>query len=341
MADLAPPSHSGHSGAAGPTIRRFARRPGPGLGLGLLALALAGMAGLWLWQGLPQGSAFIFALRATKLIALVMVGAAIGVATVLFQTVANNRILTPQIMGFDALFGLIQVALVAGLGVSGFAALPAGTTFAFESLAMVAVALVLFTALLGRGARDIPRMILTGVILGVLFRSVGGVIGRMLDPTAFALVQTATAASFSRADPALLPLAGGVTLAALALAMALAPRLDVMALGRNPAVSLGLRYEAMTLWVLALVAVLVAVSTALVGPVVFFGLLVAGLARGLLGTARHHLLIPGAALVGALLLVGGQWLFERALGMQGTLAVVVEFAGGIVFLLLLLKGRIR
>ena len=92
---------------------------------------------------------------------------------------------------------------------------------------------------------------------------------------------------------------------------------------------------------LGLVAVLVSVSTALVGPVAFFGLIVAGLAHGLMRTARHAALLPAAALSAAILLVGGQWLFERQLGQAATLSVVVEFAGGLFFLYLLLKGRIR
>lgn len=310
-------------------------------GLVLAGLLLA-LSGLWLFQGLGTGNrGFILELRAVKLGGLVTVAASVAVATVLFQTVSANRVLTPSIMGFDALYVLLQTLLVAGLGVAGFAALPTGTKFAAEVALMTLLACLLFGLLLGRGARDIPRTILTGVILGVMFRAMSEFVARILDPNEFAVVQGASFASFSRVDAALLPFAAALTLAGIAVALALAARLDVLALGRDPAVSLGLRFDGMVIGVLALVAVLVSVSTALVGPVTFFGLIVAGMAHGVMRSARHAALLPAAALIAANILVGGQLLFERAMGQAATLSVVVEFAGGLFFLYLLLKGRIR
>ena len=70
-------------------------------------------------------------------------------------------------------------------------------------------------------------------------------------------------------------------------------------------------------------------------------LLVAGLAHGLAPSARHAVLLPAAGLIGAVILVVGQTLFERLMGQTATLSVVVEFAGGLFFLFLLLKGRVR
>lgn len=313
--------------------------------LGLLALILIIASLLWLFQGLGGNWQFILSLRAQKLAALITIGVSVGVATVLFQTVSNNRILTPSIMGFDALYGLMQVLLVAGLGIVGFATLPAGAKFLTETALMTVIALLLFGTLLRGGARDIARTILTGVILGVLFRSTQGLVSRTLDPNAFAVVQSATFANFGRPRGDVLYIGMGATAAAACLAFWLAPRLDVMGLGREKAVSLGLSWTPMITGVLALVAVLVSVSTALVGPLAFLGLIVAGLAHGAMhsvpGGARHRALLPTAALIGATLLVAGQALFERVLGAQATLSVVIEFAGGLFFLALLLKGRIR
>lgn len=311
--------------------------------LGGLALALLVLAAVWMWQGLPAGGnrAFILRLRATKLAGLLTVAAAIAVSTVLFQTVSANRVLTPSIMGFDWLYMLLQTVLVATLGISGFAGIGKGEKFVLEIAVMAAFALLLFGTLLGRGRRDIPRMILTGVILGILFRSTAGLVARLLDPNSFAVVQSATVASFSRIDAGLLPFGVAVSALAIAAALALAPRLDVMALGRDVAVSLGLRHDRLVLVTLALVAVLVAVSTAMVGPVTFFGLVVAALAHGLTRSARHARLLPAAALIAAVILVGGQTLFERVLGQAATLSVVVDFLGGLFFLTLLLRGQIR
>lgn len=309
--------------------------------LALIALVLLAASAAYLLWGIGGNWRFVLGLRAGKLAGMLVVGASIAVATILFQTVSQNRILTPSIMGFDALYVLLQTALVAGLGVTGFVMLPAGAKFAAEALVMIAAAMALFGLLLGRSAQDIARMILTGVILGILFRSLAGFLARVMDPNAFAVVQAESFASFSRVDLVLLPWAAGAAALAVLAAFRLSSRLDVMALGRPVAVSLGLRYEAMTFAALALVAVLVSVSTALVGPVTFFGLLVSALAHSLISSARHALLLPAAALLGGAILVIGQLVFERVLGLQSALSVVVELLGGLFFLWLLLKGRIR
>ena len=308
-----------------------------------LMAALAAFSAFWMFQGLPaEGNrSFILGLRGSKLLGMIIVGAAAGIATVLFQTVAANRVLTPSIMGFDSLYVLMQTTLVMSLGIAGFAAIPKGEKFLMEVLAMTLLACLLFGTLLGRGARDIPRTILTGVILGVLFRSLNGFLGRIIDPTDYAVVQQSSFASFSRIDAGLLPVGIGLSVAAIAIACFMARRLDVLALGRDTAVSLGLRHERVVIGTLALVAVLVAISTALVGPITFFGLIVAGLTHGVVQSARHAMLIPASGLIAACILVGGQLLFERVLGQAGFLSVVVEFAGGLFFLYLLVKGRIR
>lgn len=309
--------------------------------LTLMALALLGLSAVYLLPGLGPKWQFVLSLRATRWAGLLLVGVAIAVATVLFQTVTRNRILTPQIMGIDALFIFLQTLLVALLGPIGFAAFPNAASFAVEVTVLIVACLLLFGTLLGRSAQDIPRMVLTGVILGVLFRSAAGFLSRLMDPNAFATVQAETQASFSRIDASLLPYAAVATLVTCLIALRISPKLDVLALGRPAAVSLGLGHDRMVLAVLALVAVLVAVATALVGPMAFLGLIVAALARPLAGSERHRDILLAAMLLSGVLLVGGQTLFERALGQQSTMPAVVEFVGGLVFLGLLLKGRLK
>lgn len=306
-----------------------------------LTLALVVACGAYLFWGLGPRWQFILGLRAPKLVGMLLVGASIAVATMVFQTVCRNRVLTPQIMGFDALYILMQTALVAGIGVSGYAGLSIAAKFGIEVTIMTLAALLLFGTLLGRGTQDIARLVLTGVILGVLFRSLSTFLARIIDPNAFAIVQAASYASFSAIEPNLLPVTGVLCLGAIGAALWLSPRLDVLALGRPIAVSLGLAHDRLVVMALVIVAVLVSIATALVGPVAFFGLLVSGLAHELAGSVRHARLLPMAILVATLMLVIGQTIFERIFGLQSTLSVVIEFAGGVFFLWLLLKGRMR
>ncbi|WP_421906608.1 iron chelate uptake ABC transporter family permease subunit [Mameliella sp.] len=307
----------------------------------LLALVLVGASAAFLLWNLRGPTGFILGLRATKLAALLLVGCAVGMATVLFQTVAQNRLLTPGIVGFDALFVTLQTALVLGLGGLGVAQLPPLATFLAEVVLLVVAAHILFGLLLRRGAGDLIRMILTGVILGVMLRGLAGLMQRLLDPSEFAVVQQAMFASFGAVDRGLLAIAAALLGIAALAALRLAPRLDVAGLGRVRARTLGLNHDRVVNQSLMLVSILVAVSTALVGPVTFLGLIAASLGHAMMQTYRHAVLLPAAGMTGALFLVAGQFLFERVLGMQSTLAVLIEFLGGLLFLALILtrKGR--
>lgn len=307
----------------------------------LIALGLATVVavGLYLGLGLPAKAGVILALRAEKLAALVIVGAAIATATVIFQTVTANRILTPAIMGFDALYVMLQTGLVFALGGFGYGLIPAEAKFAGEAAALMAAATLLFGALLRRNARDIPRLVLVGIIFGVLFRSLTSFLERMIDPSDFGVVQAASFARFGRAETELVWASGALCLCVLALCWSRRHALDIVALGRDHAVGLGVDYDREARIALLLVSALVAVSTAMVGPVAFFGLLVVSLAHALIRDPRHALMIPAAALIAVFVLVAGQTIFERALGLASTLSVVVEFLGGLVFLALVLGAR--
>lgn len=304
------------------------------------AALLAAMALFLIW-GLRGRVWFILELRATKLAALICVGAAIGLATILFQTLSNNRILTPSIMGFDALFILLQTGLVFALGGFVYAQMPAFASFGLETLLMMGAALVLFTTILRRTRQDVQLMILVGVVIGLMFRSATAFAQRLMDPSEFTMVQGAMFAQFGAVDPDALA-ASALLLAGISLWLWRRHGvLDVMALGRAQARGLGVAYDRLQFQMLCAIAALVSVSTALVGPLTFLGLLVSSLAHSLMQTHRHQLLLPAAALIAALILVLGQALFERILNLQSTLAVVIEFCGGLLFLILLARGRIK
>ncbi|SDE82159.1 iron chelate uptake ABC transporter family permease subunit [Limimaricola pyoseonensis] len=298
-----------------------------------LALACAAFLGL----GLRGDPGFALSLRAPRLAALLLVGAAIGCATVMFQTIAGNRILTPSIMGFDALFGLLQTGLVFALGGFGVATMAPQLRFALEAGLLMGGALLLFGTLLGGRRVDLHRMILTGIVCGVLFRSLSGFVARMIDPNEYAIVQGSSFARFNAVPIELIAIAALLSLLALAVAWRLRHRLDVMALGRDHAVSLGVDHRRTLMLALATIAALVSVSTALVGPVTFFGLLVSALAHLAMRDHRHAVLMPAAALIAGLVLVAGQTVIERLLGWSLTLSVIVEFAGGLLFLVLILR----
>jgi len=280
---------------------------------------------------------FVLWFRGRKLAALLLVGAAVSTATLLFQTISRNHILTPSIMGFDALFTLIVTLAVFTIGAAGYNHLPVEVVFFINLFLLIAAALILFGTLLGQYRADVMRMVLTGIIFGILFRSITSFLSRMIDPSEFATIQVNSYARFNYIDVNLLWLAAILTSGALVFAWRMRRQLDVLGLGFEIATNLGEHVASRQKQALVLVAVLVAVSTALVGPVTFLGLLVVSIARLIAPNETHAILIPLSAVIAGIVLVGGQAILERVLGMSTPLAVVIDFVGGFVFLALLLR----
>ncbi|KAE8762252.1 iron chelate uptake ABC transporter family permease subunit [Georgenia thermotolerans] len=313
----------------------------PAVRLVLLATAVVVAGAAFLTVGALDAFELLAPLRLARLAPMVIVGAAVAVSTVLFQTVTENRILTPSIMGFDALYALIQTAAVFVLGSTAVIATAPVARFGVEVAAMLVLSMLLFRWLFGGPRRSLYLMVLVGIVFGTLFRSLATFLQRVIDPNEYLIVQDRLFASFSAVDPGLLAVCAVVVVAVFAWVWSARRDLDVVALGQPTATALGVDHRTLVLKVLAACALLVSVSTALVGPITFFGLLVANLAYLVMGTHRHTYLLPGAALLGVITLVGGQSILEHVFGMDTVLSVIVEFVGGIVFIMLLIRGGKR
>ncbi|MGC7559915.1 iron chelate uptake ABC transporter family permease subunit [Pasteurella sp. PK-2025] len=284
-----------------------------------------------------QDWAFALRFRGEKWLLLITIAYTIGISTLLFQTLTNNLILTPSILGFDALYLLLQTLLVFLLGSVGFSQLNSSLKFVFESGFMLAASLLLFRRL--NHQQDLTRMILIGVIFGVLFRSLNNLLQRLIDPTDFAVAQGASFAQFNTVKSELLGI--GVVIALLSAIWIWQQRhqLDLLLLGKNHAISLGLDYSHFSKQLLICCALLVSISTALVGPILFLGLLVCAITHLVSPTIQHRVRLPITFLIGAITLISGQVIFEHLLALHGVLSVVIEFVGGIVFIALLLTQR--
>lgn len=306
---------------------------------------LAGVLGIasiiFLLWGLGGQVMFILELRVVKLISLILVGGSVGVATIVFQTISSNKILTPAIMGFDALYLLLQTSLIFILGGMNYINLPPIFTFLSTTTLLVIGALLLFQSLLAKDGRDIHLLLLVGVIFGLLFRSITAFMQRLIDPSEFAMVQSSIFASFGSVDRTALSISVVLFLLSVVLLFRLASRLDVMALGRTNAISLGVSYVQTQKISLVIISVLVSISTVLVGPITFLGLLVSALTYPFVKQVQHKQLLGTSFLIGATILVIGQSVFERFLNLQSTLTVVIEFFGGLLFLFLVVRKRRR
>ncbi|MBI9000605.1 iron chelate uptake ABC transporter family permease subunit [Corynebacterium sp. CCM 9185] len=328
------PSLAGEQHARRGRADRFRRL----LVAGLILLSVLGIAFFLTWD-LPSVWKFALKLRVSTVAGLVIVGVAIGASTVVFQTITANKILTPALMGFDSLYLLVQTVIVYWLGSMFFSTVPSAAMFLVNTVIMVGFSLLLFGTVFAGGRTSIDLLLLIGIVTGVFFRSLSALLQRMLDPGEYQVLQDVFFATFSVVDKKLLPWAGLVTIVCVGIFLYRRRQLDVLLLGRDTAVSLGVNHRREVITALVICSVLVSVSTSLVGPVTFFGLLVANLAYLLVRSDRHGWTIPAASALGVVFLVVGQWVLGRLFSFDTSLSVIIEFAGGLLFLYLLLSKK--
>lgn len=306
-------------------------------------LALLALSAIIVFMTLEASGSwsFIIPFRGRKVIAMLIVACAISVSTVLFQSISHNRILTPSIMGFDALYLLIQTVAVFWLGSTRLILLDERLRFGIEVALMVMFASALYWWLFVATERGLHLLLLVGVIFAVMFRSVTSLLQRMIDPVEFSVLQDLGFASFNSVNRTLLLIASILIIVCLVVVWRMTGTLDALALGKETAINLGVDYTRWVMIVLSVVTVMVSVSTALVGPITFFGLLVANMAYAVAGKFRHRLVLPVAALLAIIALIGGQTIFERVFEFNTSLSIIIEFAGGLMFIYLLIRGAVR
>ncbi|MBC1333400.1 iron chelate uptake ABC transporter family permease subunit [Listeria booriae] len=292
---------------------------------------------LFLFMG--GNPAFALTLRSTKLVAIVFTGVAIAVSTVVFQTITQNKILTPSIMGLDSLYMLLQTSLVFIFGSQALMRLGNGRwNFFLSVLLMMGFAFVLYWLMFKRNGRNIYFLLLVGIVCGTLFSSFASFMEMLIDPNEFQIVQDKMFASFNNVNTSILVVAIVIFIAAIGYLWPFVKYLDVLALGKDQAVNLGIPYNKMVKRLLMVIVVLVSVATALVGPITFLGLIVANVAYQFLRTHRHAELLIGASLISLVALVGGQLLAERIFHFNTPISVIINLCGGVYFLYLLLRG---
>ena len=278
-------------------------------------------------------------LRTPKLIVMLITAFAIGGASIVFQSIINNTIVTPCLLGMNSLYTLIHTAVVFFAGTGSFLALNANASFAVDVVLMGLTATVVYSWLFQKTRHNVLYVLLIGTVLSSFFSSIQTTLTRIMDPNEYDTLLTTLVASFSNVNSEII-LFSIVLLAAVIFVLRKdLMLLDVLTLGKEQAINLGVDYDRSIRRLLLGVTLCIAVATAMVGPISFLGLIIANLARQLLKTYRHTQLILGSALFGMIVLVGGQLLVEHVFTYSIPVSVFITVGGGIYFLYLLLAAK--
>ncbi|MDL2317739.1 iron chelate uptake ABC transporter family permease subunit [Eubacteriales bacterium OttesenSCG-928-A19] len=260
-----------------------------------------------------------------------------SLSTVAFQSSTNNRIITPSLLGFEALYSTINTATMFFFGATAFISFSGVESFVFQIVVMVLMCLVLYGWLLSGKYGNLQLMLLVGVIIGTGLKSVSSFMRRLLAPSEFDVLQARLFGSVSNAKAEYFPIAIPIVAVAAVLILLYARKLNVLSLGRSASTSLGMNHQFGVIYTLILVSVLMSVSTALVGPLTFYGFLVATLTYQAAPTYDHRYIFPMALAIGFLIITGAYFFMYHVFRAQGVVSVIIEMFGGITFLFVLLR----
>ncbi|WP_067726416.1 iron chelate uptake ABC transporter family permease subunit [Oceanobacillus damuensis] len=303
----------------------------------ILAVVAFLLALLYIFYDLSGNIEYILPRRSIKVFAIILTGGAIAFATVVFMTITNNRILTPSVLGLDSLYMLIQTFIVFIFGANTLAMMSGEINYLISIGFMVLFSLLLYQFLFRGEKNNIYFLLLIGMILGTFFGSFTDFMQVLIDPNEFMIAQDRMFASINNVNTDLVYLSVIIIALVMAYFMRFYKYLDVIALGKDEAINLGVPYDYVVKRLLIIVAVLISVSTALIGPITFLGLLVVNLAYELMKTYRHFYIILSSVFISMIALLGGQFIVEKVFTFNTTISVIINFIGGIYFIFLLLK----
>lgn len=287
----------------------------------------------------PNLVRYAMKLRAPKLMAMLLTAFAIGGASLVFQSIINNTIVTPCLLGMNSLYTLIHTAVVFFVGSGSIIAVNANLSFAIDVVIMAIVATVIYSYIFKKTKHNVLYVLLVGTVLTSFFGSIQTTLTRVMDPNEYDTLLTSLVASFNNINNEIIVFSVillGAIVFFLRKELAL---LDVLTLGKAQAINLGVDYDRCIRKLLLGVTLAIAVATALVGPISFLGLIIANLSRQLLRTYRHSQLVLGSMLFGTIVLIGGQLIVEHVYTYAVPVSVFITVGGGLYFLYLLLTRK--
>ncbi|MFJ5562439.1 iron chelate uptake ABC transporter family permease subunit [Lysinibacillus xylanilyticus] len=277
--------------------------------------------------------------RIVAIVAMIIAAVCQSLSTVAFQSITHNRIITPSLLGFESLYSTIHTSTIFFFGASALINFTGIGSFLFQVVVMVLMSLILYGWLLSGKYGNLQLMLLVGIIIGTGLNSVGTFMRRLLAPSEFDILQARLFGSVNNADSAYFPIVIPMVIIVAVLLLAHSKNLNILSLGKDVSTSFGVKYQSNVIYTLVLVAILMSISTALIGPLTFYGFLVATLSYQAASTYDHRYIFPMALAIGFLIITSAYFLMYHVFHAQGVVSVIIELFGGIIFLTVVLRKR--
>lgn len=277
--------------------------------------------------------------RQNAIIAMLIAATCHAFATLLFQTVTNNRIITPSLLGFEAVYSTINTATMYFLGINSFIALSGMTFYLSQIATMILISLLLFSTLLKKD-RGVDFLLLVGIIMGQGLRSISAFMRRLLSPSEFDVLQAKLFASVNNSDSSYFLISVILLGLVVGILFSRSAKLNVIGLGSSASTNLGIDHKKTVIYSLIGISILMSVSTALIGPMNFFGFLVVSLTYEFANTYDHKYLFMMALFLAFFILTTSYFIMNHIFNANGVVSILIELVGGLYFIYIVFrKGK--
>lgn len=284
------------------------------LGIMLIGLAIVDVCcgAVWIspreiissWGNQTTGSPIIdrifFYLRLPKMLTAILAGVALSVSGMMMQTLFRNPLAGPYILG---------VSSGACLGVAIATLIGAQLTIHLATSAIASAAIIGSTAVLimmlpvARKVKDNVSLLIIGMMFGAVAGALVNVMQNISNPDSLKVFITWTLGSLSNVGWGELAVMSAIIMVGMIIVITLMKPLNGLLLGETYAQGLGINVQRVRTWIVVATGLLAGAVTAFCGPIAFVGVAVPHIARGLMRTSNHRIIIPASALIGANLLL--------------------------------------
>lgn len=275
------------------------------IGAGSVKLSIGEVADALLGRGdNPATAKIVVDIRLTKGIVAIIAGIALSVSGLQMQTLFRNPLAGPYVLGVSSGASLAVALFILGAPLTGgLSATAASLGMTGAALVGSAVVLALIAAA-GRRIKDIMVVLILGMMVSSAISAIVQILQYMSSDEALKSFVIWTMGSLGNVTSDQLPILAVTVAVGLILAVATTKSLNLLLLGEEYAVTMGYDNRRGRTMVLVSTALLAGSVTAFCGPIGFVGLALPHVARVAFGTADHRVLIPGAALTGAAVMLG-------------------------------------
>ena len=286
-------------------------------------------------------SNFILQRRFLKLLVMVIVSCAIPISTISFQTVVQNRFLTPGVLGIESLFVFIQSGLYYFESLVGVKVEQSVIIYSVTIAIQIGLLLLLMNASKGMMLSNFKVLLLLTMAFSMLLRNASTFLQVLMDPNEFDKLQSSLYPSFQKMNAQPLLIYGALILFGILIMVLFRLRhmLDVLHLGVDGARMLGINTKRLSNVVIIIVIIMTSLSTILVGPLQFLGFMIANLSYQLTKEYKHGVLWLFSSILGLVIVLSAQLIVERVFLLTIPISVFIEGIGGVLYLILLVKGE--